>query len=294
MRFQGGTLFPAVVAAVLVIGLALIVYARASQPALDASPPQLGDHWHAAYGFQLCADEPEYVFTGDLEILDDEGYLIGSQEYITSGVHSHDDGVIHWHPNATRAYGKRADLGVFFGNYGLDISDNKLSFAEGTLMNHDTKAIVSGDDIPLTYEEGETQCDGEDAELKVVVWEDFSDPGSSRQYTANFNDIPFDGDGKVVVVAFVPNDVDVEMPSWAADLPALGAADQAPGEASGGSIAPPLETEPIGTEPDGTEAESVDTEPAATEPLGREPIGSEPFGSEPFGSEPMSSSPRDD
>ena len=54
VRFQGGTLFPLVVALVLVIGLGLIVYARASQPAADASAPQPGiDHWHGAYGFYM-------------------------------------------------------------------------------------------------------------------------------------------------------------------------------------------------------------------------------------------------
>ena len=32
VRFQGGTLFPLVVAIVLVVGLGLVVYARASRP----------------------------------------------------------------------------------------------------------------------------------------------------------------------------------------------------------------------------------------------------------------------
>ena len=71
VRFQGGTLFPMVVAIVLVLGLALIVYARTSRPAADASAPQIyrgqdpatgqtiGDHWHGAYGFQICSDTPE-------------------------------------------------------------------------------------------------------------------------------------------------------------------------------------------------------------------------------------------
>ena len=80
----------------------------------------------------------------------------------------------------------------------------------------DTGAPVA-DDFPLVYEEGETECDGEDAELKVVVWTDYQDPDSDQQYTSNFDEIPFDRDGLVIVIAFVPNDVDVVMPTWAAE-----------------------------------------------------------------------------
>src|SRR5690606_39049323 len=54
VRFQGGTLFPMVVAITLILGLALIVYSRQTQPAADSSPPTVNDHWHAAYGFFLC------------------------------------------------------------------------------------------------------------------------------------------------------------------------------------------------------------------------------------------------
>ena len=51
VRFQGGTLFPMIVLLILVIGVGTIVYARASIPAADASPPTIEDHWHMAYGF---------------------------------------------------------------------------------------------------------------------------------------------------------------------------------------------------------------------------------------------------
>ena len=68
VRFQGGTLFPMVVLAILVLGVGTIVYARSSIPAADASPPTVEDHWHMAYGFSLC-DQPSDVvqLTGNLE-----------------------------------------------------------------------------------------------------------------------------------------------------------------------------------------------------------------------------------
>lgn len=269
VRFQGGTLFPVIVAAVLVIGLALIVYARTSRPEADAGPPQPNiDHWHWAYGFQLCTDSPNITLTGALEEVDTLGNLI-STDFLTTGVHSHDDGVIHWHPYSARASGRRAQLGIFLDNYGVDLTDEKLVLPEG-LMYEETKAPVA-EDFPRVYEEGEevegnSSC--EDATLKVVVWDSYNDPGSDRVYTSNFDEIRFDGDGKVAVIAFVPDDVDVVLPSWAADLPALGAADGATATVQttpDGSIIP--DTAPPSTEPavETTEdSEAADSEPEST------------------------------
>ena len=95
VRFQGGTLFPLIVAIVVVLGVGTIVYARQTIPADDSSPPTVNDHWHAAYGFYLC-DTWEQL-AGNLEETDTSGQLISSR-FLRTGIHSHDDGVIHWHP----------------------------------------------------------------------------------------------------------------------------------------------------------------------------------------------------
>ena len=151
VRFQGGTLFPLVVAIVLVLGAALVIYARASRPDADTSPPQPGiDHWHGAYGFQLCTDEPNVILSGTLEAVDSNGVLV-NQDFRNTGVHSHEDGVIHWHPYGVQASGSRAQLGVFLDNYGVDLSNTKLELPEGGLLYEDTGAPVA-DDFPLVYE----------------------------------------------------------------------------------------------------------------------------------------------
>jgi hypothetical protein len=54
VRFQGGTLFPVAVLVVVVLGLLTVVYARQSRPDPGSFPPQVGDHWHAAYGMYVC------------------------------------------------------------------------------------------------------------------------------------------------------------------------------------------------------------------------------------------------
>jgi hypothetical protein len=281
VRFQGGTLFPLVVALVLVIGLGLIVYARASQPAADASAPQPGiDHWHGAYGFQICTDTPQIMLTGNLEDKDAAGDYV-YPDFVTTGVHSHDDGVIHWHPYGYRAAGKRAKLGVFLDNYGVSLTNDKLVLPKGPDSDPLSKlswtpasARPNSDDFSFTYEEGEQQCNGKDATLKVVVWTDYRDPHSEQTYTTGFDDIPFDRNGLVYTIAFVPDDVDVVMPTWAADLPRLGAIDNAsadsptastePGAATGSTPGSSLPGDNAPTALSGTEA--VSTEAASTAP----------------------------
>jgi hypothetical protein len=209
VRFQGGTLFPLIVAIVVVLGVGTIVYARQSIPAADSSPPTVNDHWHAAYGFYLC-DTWEQL-SGNLEETDASGQLI-STRFLQTGIHSHDDGVMHWHPNTSRAVGKNAKLGVFLDVYGVELDNDSLKFPADQLGGKE-------------FIEGETKCGTEDGELQVVVWDSYSDTDDGTTYIANFDNIPIKNDGMVFAIAFVPRDTDVQMPPWAADLPALGAAD---------------------------------------------------------------------
>jgi hypothetical protein len=259
VRFQGGTLFPLIVTAILVIGLGTIVYARQSQPKADASPPTIDNHWHIAYGFQLCDADNFTQLTGNLEEVDANGQLVNT-DYLRTGVHTHDDGVIHWHAFTAAAVGNRAKLGVFLENYGVELTDEALRFPENQ----------GGEE----YVEGETTCGDEDAELRVVVWENYQDTDDGTTYTSDFNDIRIDRDGMAITIAFVPSGTDVVMPPWAAQLPELGVVDQdqtgppgatVPGTTPGGTT--PGGTTPGGTTPDGT------TPDGSTVPTGSAPTG---------------------
>jgi hypothetical protein len=251
VRFQGGTLFPLVVLGTLVAGLALIVYARVSRPEADASPPTVDDHWHVAYGFQLCDMEGDQKLTGNKEETDASGQLVSSQ-YLRTGVHSHDDGIIHWHPTTSAATGHNATLGVFLDVYDVTLTDDELKFPEDQLGGAE-------------YIEGETKCDDEDGKLAVAVWNNFTDTGDPTIYTSDFDDIRIDRNSMVIVVAFIPESADprdIEMPPWAAELPSLGALDQAPSDvASDGSTPLPPEPTTAGSTPAG----DATTEPGATE-----------------------------
>ncbi len=213
VRFQGGTLFPMVVVGILVVGLATIVYARQSRPAADASPPTIDQHWHIAYGFQICTADNFKTLTGALEEVDSNGQLI-SDAFRRTGVHSHDDGVIHWHPTTSAAVGQNATLGVFLDVYDVELDDDSLRFPENQ----------GGEE----YIEGETKCSDEDAELKVVVWDSYQDTGDGTTYTSDFDDIRISNDAMAITIAFLPSDVDVAMPPSAPNLPELGAVDTPP------------------------------------------------------------------
>ena len=123
VRFQGGTLFPALVVGLAVAGTALIIYSRESIPNLN-TPPTVEDHWHASYGFYVC-DEWLPNLTGNKEEQSTDGQLVNN-EFRRTGIHSHEDGVIHWHPFSSESTGRNAKFGVFLDVYGIKLGSDKL------------------------------------------------------------------------------------------------------------------------------------------------------------------------
>ncbi|MGA1074548.1 MAG: hypothetical protein ACO307_05350 [Ilumatobacteraceae bacterium] len=211
VRFQGGTVFPLTVALVLVLGLGLIVYGRQTLPAADASPPTINDHWHAAYGFNICGEW--YQLAGNLEDRNSQGQYVYTN-FLRTGIHSHDDGVIHWHPNTSRAVGKNAVLGVFLESYEVELTDDSLKFPAGNILGFTDE-----------YIEGETQCDGEDASLSVRAWDVFTDTDGGDRYITKMDEVRLIQDNMVFAIYFGPDDMNQAMPPWASQLPQLGAID---------------------------------------------------------------------
>lgn len=214
VRFQGGTLFPAMVVGVLLVGLITIFYARQSRPDPGSFPPQVGDHWHAAYGMYVCDGWlPKLTGTAEETSLDAstgaESYL--NDDFGSTGIHSHGDGVIHYHPYSTKAVGKRAKLNVFLDVYDVELSEDELKLPDAQ----------GGDD----YVADDFQCNGEDVEIKVVAWDSYTDTGKGQTYITDLPDIAIKNDGMVFAIAVVPVGTEVSMPPWAKELPELGAAD---------------------------------------------------------------------
>ena len=211
VRFQGGTLFPMAVAATLIIGLGLIVYARQTLPAADDSPPTINDHWHAAYGFYLC--DTWYKLDGNLEERDSRGQFT-NVDFTRSGIHSHDDWTIHWHPYTSVAVGGNAKLGVFLDSYGVEVTNESIKFPPQNVLGFTDE-----------YIEGETQCNGEDAEVSVKAWQSYTDTDNGQRYIANMDEVHLDQDGMVFGIYFTSQGTAQPMPPEAKNLPALGAVD---------------------------------------------------------------------
>ncbi len=249
VRFQGGSLFPISVVVVVIVGLALIVYGRVSQPEADASPPTVEDHWHEAFGIYACGEWlPNLQGTAESPA---EG---GDYDaYLKYYVHSHGDGVMHWHSFSGRASGKRARLKVFLDVYDIKLSDDKLELPDSQ--------VGGGDDgSQRVFEEGETKCDGEDAHLSVVYWPSYTSTANSRSSIANMGDARIENDGGVFVIAFMPDGADIPQPPHTANLVELGAADSGQAPIPSSTVVDGSSTTVV----DGSSTSVADTNPSST------------------------------
>lgn len=171
--------------------------------ALPVSPgPTITDHWHEAYGFSVCG---EWIspLRGALEMATEPG----QQAYVATGLHSHDDGVIHIHPFGSAGTGVNATLGTFLQNYGVELTDDALRFP----------ADQGGFTAPTT-------CDGEPAELRVVVWPAADDPTAFVTIREDLRAVPL-LDGAAMTIAVAAPGAEIAPPPSAADLDALAAVD---------------------------------------------------------------------
>jgi hypothetical protein len=182
VRANRSLAFPIIVAVVVGLGLALVVFARTSTPSAADTPPTLSDHWHTAYGIYACD-----TWLSPVQNQND------AVDGVPWGIHSHGDGVIHIHPFTSAAAGNNADLGEFFKTAGIKMSDTKLELPE---------------DLG-TFEEGETKCGDEDGQLKVLVWDNADAAGEPNVFITDFGNIQFTNDRMAMTIAFVTADTDL-------------------------------------------------------------------------------------
>ena len=144
-------MFPVALAAVLTLGLALVIYGRATNhqdlgaPTLN-TPSAPGDHWHAAYGIYIC---DQYLPNMSVGVSPDPG-----------GIHTHQDGVIHIHPFQTATTGRNARLSDFFAQTGLDVSSAKIELPTDPAL---------GDNSGKTFEKGDKCPDGQTGVIKTLT-----------------------------------------------------------------------------------------------------------------------------
>ena len=207
VRFQSGTTFPVVVAAVSVAMLLLVTYARASMPGAESGPPQPGDAWSMAYGIRVC-DTYLPALTGtaaELELDASTGDLTAVQ------TGSDADGIIHYHAQNSKGAGKNARLGKFLDAYDITLTDTVLELPESQ--------VGAGED--RKWDTKSFKCDGKDTQIRVRVWKDYT----SSEFVDNvtgFRNLRFTNNGMVFAIAVVPRDADIPQPDSAGKLSDLG------------------------------------------------------------------------
>lgn len=203
--------WPLALAAVVVLGSVLIFLSR-PKPS-EAQPPMIGDHWHAAYGVFVCG---EFVPP------------LADARADASGIHTHQDGLIHIHPFSTRYTGDGANLEAFARQVALELSDDGFRLPGG-------EAYENGDD-----------CGGEPGVVQVKVWDSASDPEGRLLEGDVAGFAP--PESSLVTIAFAPEGADIPKPPSAGTVPG-----DVPGGApvGGGPVREGEAPDPSGAAPEG-------------------------------------------
>lgn len=172
--------WPLAITGVVVVGVLLVVLSFGGDEA-EAGGIKVGDHWHAAYGIYNC-----------------DTYLPPlSADMGQSGIHTHQDNLMHLEPASSRATGDNANVGLFATETGIELSDTSLQA------------------LGMDVENGD-ECGGEPATLKLLTW------GSASQQEPTIIEDQFEdyvpADNSIWVLAFVPEGATVPMPPGVAGL----------------------------------------------------------------------------
>jgi hypothetical protein len=121
--------WPWLFGAVVVLGLAVVVYAIRSQPNF----PRPGAHWHAPFSIEIC------------------GQRLAPLPYSPGNIHTHGDDVIHIHPETVEE-GRRATLATFFQSVRMEVTAHSITLPDGR-----------------TYRNGDTCPDGREGRVRILV-----------------------------------------------------------------------------------------------------------------------------
>jgi hypothetical protein len=181
--------FPLGIAAIIVVGTLVVFIARDTDQTASATPPVVGDHWHAAYGVYVCdtfldpiPTEPE-----------------GTDKL---GIHTHGDGVMHVHPFAGSASGKNATFATFGKTAGVEFSSDGFTMPDGT-------EYTNGYD-----------CNGTPAVVTVSQWNSADElmadpdnpPAPDVVYTEDFGSIRYVSDRMAFTIAVAPEGTTIPPP----------------------------------------------------------------------------------
>ena len=187
-------------ALIVIAGISLIVYARATQPTavgpFVADPnktSQKDTHWHAALGVYNC---DHWVGDGTGDGLgrwptDPQGFFRAGTSQVYAGLHSHRDGIIHMEPSVTEDSGRHTTIGRYFDYGGWKLSATGFTFADG-------KTVKNGD-----------KCSGGGAgtlQWATSKWDGKADTSKPLKFTVRTGDPAHYklNQGDAIIIAFLP------------------------------------------------------------------------------------------
>jgi hypothetical protein len=189
--------FYATIAVIIVVGsvtIGAIVVSRDE----SAAAPTIEDHWHAAFGVNICGEwlsNPATFSYAD----DNPGVQVG--------IHTHGDGFIHIHPHASSETGGNATLGKFLSYGGWSVSEDSISVWRGPNGDPQKSTWSNGDRCPSGSGEPGKGKPGE------IVFEI-----NCKSVSGNPSDHKL-ADQEVVAIGFVPKGVEIGAPPNAASAP---------------------------------------------------------------------------
>lgn len=179
--------------AALGFGASQLVPTEASEPVVTAGTgtvedaeaiprdqgPQFGDHWYSAFGISVCGNfEPDLMSTID-----------------ETGIHSHQDGVIHIHPWFEEFSGENATMGLFFESMQITVTDESITFPDGSVLSVDSARVREA-------------CGADSVSLDLVRWPTLDDRQDPEIITQDFGSARLLNDQEGLVLTFSPVDGD--------------------------------------------------------------------------------------
>ena len=177
---KSGTLgFAAIIGVIALLGIGGIVASRSGGKAGADTGPDIGQHWHAALGINICgqwkANTPQYESA--------------------RGVHSHGDGFIHMHPYSRAGANDNATVGLFLDQANEKISSDEIKLGDGTDLKNGEECV---------------NLDNKPGKIRWTV-NGKEKQGNPARYVPNDRDI--------IALAFLPDGEDIGIPPIAGQSP---------------------------------------------------------------------------
>jgi hypothetical protein len=188
--------FYTAIAAIAIVGVVGVVVVRGGGDSSIA--PQIGDHWHAAFGVNICGQWLSNPATFESP---------AGNSGVRAGIHTHGDGFIHIHPFARAETGDHATLGKFMSYGGWSVSEDSLSVWEGPPNDSTKTSWKNGDKCPS---ESGQPGKGKPGEVVFEV--------NCKTVSGNPSDHKL-ADQEVVAIGFVPKGDEIGPPPNAASAP---------------------------------------------------------------------------